>query len=211
MEYPKIETLFDRDEKFKVIEGALRLPEFAIPKTWLVTEKIDGTNVRVAWDGEAVRYHGRTDNAQMPTFLLTYLQDTFTAEKLATAFPEATDVWLYGEGYGAKIQSGGNYRPNAAVRLFDVRVGAWWLNWANVVDVAQKLGIENAPVINACADLSQIAPIVRNLASIVAQFDSGQESDAEGVVCRTDPLLFTRKGERLMFKLKARDFVGAAR
>lgn len=29
MEYPKIETVFDRGDKFKVIEGKIRLLEFS--------------------------------------------------------------------------------------------------------------------------------------------------------------------------------------
>lgn len=55
IEYPKIETLFDRDEvTHKVIVGKWRLPEFEYLQNnnWSFTEKIDGTNVRVMWDKE---------------------------------------------------------------------------------------------------------------------------------------------------------------
>ena len=72
MEYPKIETLFNRDEKFKVVEGDYRLPEFENIKQWDVTEKIDGTNVRVRlfpklskgiWqESYEPKFFGRTDN-----------------------------------------------------------------------------------------------------------------------------------------------------
>jgi hypothetical protein len=76
-EYHKIETLFDRDDKFKVVIGKWRLPEFEYLKDnlWLYTEKIDGTNIRVMWDAQtkAVRFGGKTDNAQMPAFLLAKL------------------------------------------------------------------------------------------------------------------------------------------
>ena len=51
-------------------------------------------------------------------------------------FPDANDVTVYGEGYGAKIQSGGMYRQDQAVIVFDVRVGPWWLSDENVADVA---------------------------------------------------------------------------
>src|SRR6266851_4645273 len=98
-EFPKIETLFDRDEKtFKVDESRLRMPEFDLIKKWTVTEKVDGTNVRIyfksEWDdvnvpyrpGETyspptIRFGGRTENAQMPTRLLTYLQQEFNVER----------------------------------------------------------------------------------------------------------------------------------
>lgn len=129
-EYPKIETLLDRDPvTFKVIEGKWRLPEFGYLAAcdWEFTEKVDGTNVRVGWDGQALRFGGKTDNAQMPTTLLTRLSEMFTPERLAATFGAATDtdVTLYGEGYGAKIQKGGgNYLSNGVdFVLFDVRVG----------------------------------------------------------------------------------------
>ena len=50
MQYPKIETVWDRDEKtFRVKPGELRWPEFAALRFWHVTEKIDGCNGRFAW------------------------------------------------------------------------------------------------------------------------------------------------------------------
>src|SRR5256885_3977409 len=93
IEYPKIETVFDRDEKtFRVIKERLRCPEYGLITHWKITEKVDGTNVRVGWINgpgyeRRVEFGGRTDNAQMPTFLLKYLQDTFTPERLAAVFP----------------------------------------------------------------------------------------------------------------------------
>jgi len=61
--YPKIETLFKRDETFRVTDK-LRLPEFALVREWLVTEKVDGTNIRVVylpdhmWKLKSVNYTG---------------------------------------------------------------------------------------------------------------------------------------------------------
>jgi hypothetical protein len=65
MEYPKIETLYDRDEKtHKVITTQTRLPEFENIKRWRVTEKSDGTDIRVVLSpGEAIRFRGRTATA----------------------------------------------------------------------------------------------------------------------------------------------------
>ena len=56
MKYPKIQTLYDRDEKFKVDPTQIRCPEFSLITRWLITEKIDGTNVRIVrtTDGERV-------------------------------------------------------------------------------------------------------------------------------------------------------------
>ncbi len=97
--YEKIDTLYERDKNFKVDTTKLRRPEFAIPREWIVTEKIDGTNCRISLELEhdtttpcssvcacavewVVRFYGRTENSQMPTFLLEYLQKTFTLKGL---------------------------------------------------------------------------------------------------------------------------------
>ncbi|HAS51390.1 MAG TPA: hypothetical protein DCS21_06470, partial [Gammaproteobacteria bacterium] len=84
MEYPKIETLYDRDEKnHKVIVTKTRLSEFENIKRWRVTEKIDGTNIRIILSPEGLlQFRGRTDNAQMSAPLVAYLEATLTLEKM---------------------------------------------------------------------------------------------------------------------------------
>lgn len=211
IEYPKIETLYDRNpDTFKVIPDKLRLAEFRNIKRWHITEKVDGTNVRVIWQDGAVSFNGRADNAQMPPFLFKYLSETFTTAHMQSVFQD-TNVTLYGEGYGAKIQKiGGLYRAGVSFRLFDVLIGRWWLNAGDVAAVADNLGIQSVPSFgeidylpNALAHLSFTMSGDR---SVVAQQDGGQGLQAEGIIARTDPLLFTRNGNRLMWKLKFKDF-----
>ena len=93
--YPKIETLFNRFPKghpqaFKVDTTQVRCPEFAAIRSWIITEKIDGTNIRVRYEPPTgrVSFYGRTDRAQLPTFLSAHLAKTFrTNPGLAAAFP----------------------------------------------------------------------------------------------------------------------------
>jgi len=180
IEYPKTETLFDRDpQTHRVIVGAIRCPEFELVKRWLVTEKIDGTNIRISLEMASssdmwrVCFYGRTSAAQIPTFLLDYLQQTFTLEKMLRLCRGRENCekchgagWsglgirglvrcdcvpiypltLYGEGYGPKIQKGGgNYRDDPSFRLFDVRVGNKWLDWDAVKGIAGRLEIKPVP------------------------------------------------------------------
>ena len=76
--YPKIHTLWKRDpeRKMVVMPGEYALPEIEMLANlpWEWTEKIDGTNIRIGWDGEDVAYGGRTDKAQIPKHLLEYLR-----------------------------------------------------------------------------------------------------------------------------------------
>lgn len=208
MEYPKIETLFDRDPKTFSVTDTLRLPEFGLINSWLVTEKIDGTNVRVHLSADGLQFGGRTDNAQMPVILVNALRDTFSEEQVRAAFdPDVSEVWLFGEGYGAGIQGGGKYSKSARFRLFDVKVGDWWLNWSQVADVATKLGVETVPVLRSKATLSEAIALVPATSAVATiESDAPQKPPREGVVCRTEPLLFTRRGDRLMWKLKNSDY-----
>lgn len=207
IEYPKIETVFVRDEKTRrVLPDQLRLPEFGAVRSWSVSEKIDGTNIRVGREGGVVRITGRTDNAQFSVPAMDYLRGVFTREALAGFTDD--DFVVFGELYGPKIQKGGGYAPSLRVRLFDVLVGSWWLKREDVAGIAQAIGIGVAPELPT---ISEVPRTVEALAAVVdasrvATEDGGSGIRAEGVVCRSDPLMLTRGGNRVMWKLKFRDF-----
>lgn len=211
-EYHKIETLYERDEKFKVRPGVLKNPTYGLLKTWQFTEKIDGTNIRVMWQpavtgeafaiGESLRFGGKTDNAQIHADLIRHLYESVSAEKMREVFPETSAV-IYGEGYGAGIQKGGLYSPTKKFIAFDVLVGdKWWLNWENTCDVARKLNLETVPFIGEFT-LEEATEMVRvGFPSLIGN----GEMRAEGLVGRPGETLFDKKGHRLILKLKTKDF-----
>lgn len=115
-EYHKIETVFERStDGNKYLQlGKFRNPtvEFLKDLPWQFTEKLDGTNTRVYWDGHKVSYGGRTDRAQMPVPLMNYLVSVFGTQEVEELFEQTfgeREVILFGEGYGPKIQNGGAY------------------------------------------------------------------------------------------------------
>lgn len=206
IEYPKIQTLFNRDPKtFRVIETEYRLPEFGIvnPAAWIFQEKIDGTNIRIGWDGAQVSIGGRTDNAQIPADLIAFLNKTFTPDALRAAFPDSADATIFGEGYGPGIQKGGgDYRDSKGLILFNVKVGAWWLNYLDVCDVARKCSVPVVPTLN----FGTIGEAVHTVRGGIHSKIAIRERLAEGIVARTDPILLRRDGSRLIWKLKTSDF-----
>ena len=125
--YPKIETLYNRDT-----EGTKRLiledfrnesMEYLKNNIFQFTLKIDGTNIRIFWDGHTVAFGGRTDNAQIPANLLNRLNELFSTSEAEEMFEQLfgeTPVILFGEGFGGKIQKGGNYKPDEDFILFDI-------------------------------------------------------------------------------------------
>lgn len=201
--YHKINSIFKRDLKTNKFTHEYSRPEFEYLKDcqWEFTEKVDGTNVRISWDGNEVKFGGRTDNAQMPMPLIERLQILFTKEKLASCFPEGGEVVLYGEGYGGKIQSGGKYKPEVDFVLFDVCVGPWWLKREAVNEVAFNISIQAVPVIGY-GTLAVAIDLVRDgLKSTWGDFI------AEGLVIRPAIDLTARNGERIITKVKGRDFI----
>ena len=206
-EYHKIQTLFKRDMEHNgktLLEGQWTLPEFEFlaGNAWVFTEKVDGTNIRVMLNGGAVTFGGKTDSAQIPAQLVARLNERFLplAAKMQEVF--GCDACLYGEGYGAKIQKGGgNYRQDQDFVLFDVKVGYWWLQRADVEDVAQKLGLDVVPIIGEGTLHDAIAAAKTGIASTWGNFQ------AEGIVARPKTELKTRNGHRIITKIKCCDFV----
>lgn len=146
MEYHKIETLYERNEKtFKVNPNSIKNRTYSLIKSWLWTEKIDGTNIRCIWQDGKLTFGGKTDNAQIHADLIKHLYELLPVARLQEHFPESSVV-IYGEGYGAGIQKGGDYSPTKKFIVFDVLIdGKWWMNWENTCDIASKLGLEVVP------------------------------------------------------------------
>ena len=141
--YHKIQTVYFRDPKNNMktlLEGEWSNPEFEYlaENKWYCTEKIDGTNMRILWDGEQVEYRGKTDNADISKHLLPFLEETFTNKKIC----------VYGEGYGMGIQKGGNYMSDKTeFILFDVLIDDWWIQPDTLKEMAYGLEVMYVPEI----------------------------------------------------------------
>ncbi len=208
-EYHKIDTLFERDSATFVVDPMrLKASVLSTIREWDVTEKIDGTNIRVRLsDAGEVSFGGRTDAAQIPADLVQYLIRTFQQDALKAVLwlntAEPVDAVLYGEGYGPGIQKGGGlYRADKAFILFDVLIaGQWWLSREAVDEIAGKLGIDTVPYLGRMT-LNQIVETVRSPFS--SKLGTAQ---AEGIVARPIETLFDKRMKRIIIKLKTKDFV----
>jgi len=206
-EYPKIPTVYARDPATSyrtMIVGEFAWPELEYLQNniWEFTEKVDGTNIRVMFKEGVISFGGKTDNAEIPVFLMAKLNEIFLPlqPKFLELFNDA-EVCLYGEGYGAKIQKGGgNYRKDQSFVLFDIRIGEWWLQRKDVVDIAMKLGLDIVPVIGEGTLHDMVAKVKTGFNSIWGDFM------AEGIVARPKVELIARNGKRIITKLKHKDF-----
>lgn len=150
--YNKIDAIYERDTtgSKKLIEGKFRNPavEFLADVEWEFTEKIDGTNIRIHWDGHKINFGSRTERAQIPSHLLSKLSEIFlnneTEELFEQKFGEK-EVILFGEGYGAKIQAVGKYyRSDVGFILFDVMIGDNYQSRESVEDIAECFSSDRA-------------------------------------------------------------------
>lgn len=201
-EYHKINSIYKRDSKGNFTnEFAQPEFEYLFENQWVGTEKIDGTNIRIMWDKDTVRIGGKTDNAQIPVFLLDKLNKLFNAEKMLKVFPNA-EVCLYGEGYGAKIQKGGgNYISDGVdFILFDIKIGDFWLKRDDVDNIAEQLGIKSVPILFNGTLKEAITYVKNGVKSEIAN------TEAEGIVLVPMCELQTRSGHRIITKLKTKDF-----
>ena len=206
-EYHKIEGLYKRDENTKkLLSGVYRneAVDFLKDCEWEFTEKIDGTNIRVHWDGHRVAFAGRTDKATIPPKLLDYLESKFGGEVNEQIFEEhfgGKEVTLYGEGYGAKIQSGGDYRPDNSFILFDATIDGIFLRRGSLEEIARYFGVDIVPIV--------LTGTIKDAEEFVKNRPDSTIGTAKmvGGVGRPKVELFTRTGGRVIVKVKVRDMM----
>lgn len=207
VEYNKIETLYERDldGSKRLIEGKFRNPtvEYLKDNIWQFTEKIDGTNVRVYWDGHKVSFGGRTEDAQIPSHLVNKLNEMFLTDEVEQIFEQKfgeMPVMLFGEGYGPKIQSGGKYRPDVSFILFDVLISGNYQPRSSVEDIAKAFGIDVVPIIFEGTIQEGVNFVKTNPKSTMGT------AMMEGLVGRPKVEMRDRCGHRVIVKIKVKDF-----
>lgn len=168
---------------------------------------------------------GRTAKANIPAHLLQKMKDIFqlTGEEddnddahvidmifkdaLNSAIDrgeETLDISIYGEGYGTKIQKGGNYIKNdCGFILFDVKVNNWWLTREACEVIAAQLEIPIVPLIGYMTIPEAIEYVKKGFKSTIAE---NPDYDAEGLVLKTPYGLQFRNGQRIITKIKTCDF-----
>lgn len=209
-EYPKIDNLYKRNptKKSELLVGSYTRDEFSLVNYWWVTEKVDGTNVRLWFDKDGnTDYGGRTQNAQFSPVqhaFMNVLRDSIAKDAVSLIHRHGLDELLvFGELYGPKIQAGGNYSNTIAFRAFDMLVNdRVWLAPKAVEQNAEELGLEMVPTLGMWTT-SQIFMFVSG--GFKSTFARNPDYDAEGVIAKPPQNLYDQRGERVMFKLKTKD------
>jgi hypothetical protein len=213
-DYQKINTLFKRDMSTNnIILGDYTFPYFKTLENieWECTEKIDGTNIHIdiEWrdmNDWSISFHGRTERANIPAHLATKLHqmfDNFNPNDVFT-YKAPRTIQIFGEGYGVKIQKGGNYISNDVdFILFDIRIGQMWLQRESLEDIARKMGVKIVPLMGYMTLLEAIEFVKKGFISTISE---NRQYKAEGLVLKTRDGLLDRQGNRIITKIKTIDF-----
>ena len=166
----------------------------------VITEKLDGTNLRIHWDGYRVSLGGRTERAQLHGDLIQWVQTNLPEELFEQKFG-LQPVTLYGEGVGPGIQAGGgNYGPVKKFVLFDVLIDNVWRTNDTITEVAETFGLDQPS--GAVYGGVQLAI---DIVSLGLKSSHG-DFTAEGLVGVPTDGFLNYRGGRIMLKVKTVDF-----
>lgn len=214
MEYPKINGLYKRWRKdlhkelpkgvkygdFKIGQFSDKETEYLLGNQWVFTEKLDGTNIRIYLDKDSMRICGRTDKAEVPKPLTAWINGWY-ATNMGYIKETLGDraVILYGEGIGAKIQKGGENFGEQHFKLFDISIGGYWLKREDVDSIAEAIHLDSVP---------SWTGTIQEAIDKVKEKPKSHFGDfiLEGYVGVPKLGLISRKGERIITKIKVVDF-----
>ena len=208
-EYHKIETLFKfSQEHKKFIYGKFYNENVELLKDnkWFFTEKIDGTNFRIHWDGHKLQYAGRTDKAQFLKEQIDFIEKELVNEEIEQLFEQKFNekiVTVYGELYGNKIQNGGLYTNGNGLdfKVFDIEICDIFLKFNDMQELANELGYGSVPL--------AMVGTIQNAIDYCERFDKSLFSNAklEGLVGKPIGDFRDRLGKRIVVKIKKRDLL----
>lgn len=207
--YPKIPGPYKREGK-NILWGQWSSDELKTLQNcnWKWYEKVDGTNIRICWDGYDVTIGGRTDRADIPDPIIEYLIDRLGVnlgeEIFEQNFGEIPAV-IFGEGVGPTIQKP-SYFGDYGFIGFDVAVGDnGWLPTQEAEEmIREQFDLDFAPFYGYDGLFNAI-----EMARLGIQSKIGLGL-AEGIVGRPYPAdtMRDRYGKRIICKVKTKDFYG---
>ena len=172
-------------------------------------EKIHGTSAHIRWTGEKLVLFSGGSSAD--TFNSLFGTCYTSKEDLIAKFTElfGTDpVTVYGEAYGGKCQGmAKTYGPSLRFVVFDVQVGATWLNVPNAEDVTTKLGLEFVAYALVPTDLPSLDAERDKPSTQAVRNGVEGEHIREGVVLRPLLEMTDNRGNRIIAKHKRVEFL----
>lgn len=136
----------------------------------------------------------------------TELNGTFTDSGKYIVETEEVPVYIYGEFFGKKIQSGGNYdKDKNRFSIFDICVQGWYVPIDMLNGYASKLGLNVAPYIGQMTIEEAEKMVMKGFKTTVPDV-SNPDYLAEGIVARPTVPIKDPRGKRIIVKIKTCDY-----
>lgn len=170
----------------------------------LASEKIDGTSIGIKWDGERISFIGHTEKSQIAPRYLEYLNNRFGTKEFESCVEEIfgdKPVTLYGEGISKDYNVHYGF-PDGEFIFYDVQLAnGKFMNQTSLGDIAEKLGLKMP--YTKCFTIQQAIDFVKQRP--MSKLDPSVRM--EGLVLRPLIELYMNNDERVICKVKVRDFV----
>lgn len=171
---------------------------------WVARRKLDGENIRIRWDGEQALWNGKTNNFECVESFENYMNETFIEEDFEEKFGHDKEVIIFGEKMGPKTQKNELGLTKEEVVIFDVKINGFWLSAENVREVASYFGCRT------CYDFvpkeMEMFMSSKSLLDYIRLVAEGVFSDWEGIVATPIVECQNQRGERVIVKIKNRDY-----
>lgn len=167
------------------------------------SEKIDGTNVGIKWDGDRVSFVGHTDKSTFCPRYLAYLNERFGTPQFESVLEEVfgeQSAFIFGEGVSKDYSHHYGY-PDGEFIMYDICCDGKFWNRDPVHNVSKKFGM-------MCPH-EELMPFMDAIEFVQSRPYSWLDPThrMEGLVLRPRVELFTNNGDRVICKVKVRDFV----
>ena len=230
--YHKITSAFKRtEEKSKTVNLGVRFDEYAemfynSDLLFTATEKVDGTNLNIIYDGNHVSFQGHTDKTTFAPEVEDWIKQRFCTpefEQLCEQKFGKYEIKLCGELLGPKIQSNFYCLNDYKFVLFDVfnvTTNTWWKQDSdefplNVTSIAKEFNLERAPFVSlrsgevaSKATLKEWTEYIKSMENKDIRSGIFLGTEIEGIVVRPVCELTKANGERVIYKLKLCDIIG---
>lgn len=224
--YPKITSPFKRtDNKSKTVNTSVWFDDYAkffgesgLP--FYATEKVDGTNLNIVYDGNHIQYTGHTDKTNWNPEVEEWIKSKFKTtefEQLCEQLFGEHEIKLCGELIGPKIQNNFYKLEDYKFILFDIHnntSNTWWKRGI-VEEIAKELDLDIVPLIGGTnlIDLSdENKNSLRGWTHVLqnGEFKSriNEDIEIEGFVVRPLMEILKANGERVIYKIKIKDILG---
>lgn len=203
--YPKFYAPYKRKTDSKYLDLTQPreelLPYMNDKTCWWVSEKLDGTNTRIIWDGYKVDVKGRTSSSQLQGYQNELLRELIQNDNYKFDETFGTkEVTIYGEAFGGKIQKN-PHGVEPQFKVFDINIDGVWLDYPSVKEISKNLGLKyNDHVLFDSWD--KVIDIFKDMKKGRGDFDEY----FEGLVAVPAHMPLTRLGERVITKIKVADF-----